>query len=116
MSQPIEHYRNEARQGRLAYQECRDCNHRIAFVRPFCDHCGGNNLDWKHADGNGHVIAQTVMHRAPTSEYRERVPYIIVLVDLTEGIRVMGHAAPSVTIGDTVGFEFRQSGDRDLLY
>ena len=44
--------------------------------------------------------ASTLVQRAPSDEFRAIVPYRIVLVDMAEGFRVMGHAAPTLGIGD----------------
>jgi hypothetical protein len=48
----------------------------------------------------GTVYASTLVQRAPSAEFRAIVPYRIVLVDMAEGFRVMGHAAPGLAIGD----------------
>jgi uncharacterized OB-fold protein len=40
------------------------------------------------AGGAGVVHAFTVVHRAP-AEYRSEVPYVVALVDLDEGVRMM---------------------------
>jgi uncharacterized OB-fold protein len=50
--------------------------------------------------GHGIVHATTLVQRAPSEEFRAIVPYRIVLVDMAEGFRVMGHAEPSLAIGD----------------
>lgn len=45
-------------------------------------------LDWVEASGRGNVHSFTVVHRAP-ADYREEVPYVVALVDLDEGVRMM---------------------------
>jgi uncharacterized OB-fold protein len=116
MQELIEHYRRDADENRLAYQECQDCGKRIAFVRPFCCRCGSASLAWKAAAGEGRVVAHTVLHRAPTADYKPRLPYAVALVDLAEGLRVMGHAAPDLRVGDQVRLSFEKHGERNLAY
>jgi uncharacterized protein len=109
-------YRSEARGGRLVFQQCRSCGHKQAFPRAFCRSCGSDGLDWLSAAGPGKIAAVSTLHRAPTPEYREKVPYLIALVDLEEGVRVMGHAAPGLAVGDSVRIGFAVHGDQHLLY
>ena len=40
------------------------------------------------AAGTGHVHSFTVVHRAPGA-YRDEAPYVVALVDLAEGVRLM---------------------------
>ncbi|MFW5678983.1 MAG: Zn-ribbon domain-containing OB-fold protein [Pseudomonadota bacterium] len=109
------HYEAEARAGRLALRACRGCGDRQAFARPFCPACGSDEVEWLTSSGRGRVAAVTVIHRAPTPDYRERVPYAIVLVDLDEGPRVMGHGSLDLAIGQPVRAGFEAHGERHLL-
>ena len=111
----IQRYLQDAREGRLAYQQCRDCGHRQAFVRPFCSACGSRSPEWKSAAGTGRVVAITTLHRAPTPDYKAAIPYAIALVELAEGPRVMGHAEPGLAIGETVTLGFAARGERTLV-
>jgi uncharacterized OB-fold protein len=96
-------------ESRLVYQSCARCAFRWAFQRTFCPACGGDAppaQTSRAAVGNGVARARTVVHRAPDDAFRGAVPYVLVLVDLDEGVRVMGHAAPAVAIGDRVRCDF----------
>lgn len=115
MQELIERHRQDAADGKLAYESCRACGHHQAFVRGFCSRCGSEDLDWKTAAGGGRVAAHSVLHRAPTPDYREKVPYAIALVDLDEGMRVMGHAALDLKPGARVSLSFAPHGERSLL-
>jgi uncharacterized OB-fold protein len=99
----------------LRYQRCIACNHPQALARHACARCGGNRLAWERASGRGVVHSATTIWRAPTEAFRARVPYAIVLVDLDEGARVMGHADPGVAIGDRVAAGFQDVDGRVLL-
>ena len=114
MQELIARYRQDAEEGRLAYEACRACGHKQPFVRGFCSRCGSDDLAWQAAAGGGRVVAHSVLHRAPTADYREKVPYAIVLVDLDEGLRVMGHAALDLKPGERVSLGFALHGERSL--
>lgn len=107
------HVHAEAAAGRMAIQRCSACGAVQAVTRPFCARCGGS-VEWETSKGRGAVAAVTVLHRAPTPEYRARTPYAIALVDLEEGPRVMGHAALDLAVGDTVQARFQDIDGRAL--
>ncbi len=46
-------------------------------------------------------MACATMHRAPTSEWKARLPYAIALIDIAEGLRVMALADNNLRAGDT---------------
>jgi uncharacterized OB-fold protein len=86
----------------LTYQRCLVCNRRWYFVRLVCPHCGSNSLAQAASCGEGEVYATTLVHRAPSPDWRDYVPYLIVLVDMREGFRTMGHARGDIHISETV--------------
>jgi hypothetical protein len=53
------------------------------------------------------VAAATVVHRPPASF--SEAPYAIVLVDLVDGIRVMGRSEPTIGPGERVTAHFTGS-------
>jgi uncharacterized OB-fold protein len=75
-------------EGVLRLQRCRACGRHVFYPRAVCPHCGSGDLAWVEASGAGAVHAFTVVHRAP-AEYRPDVPYVVALVDLEEGVRMM---------------------------
>src|SRR5690606_17521123 len=81
---------------------CASCGHAWYFRRAFCPECGANDPRDMPSAGLGIVHADTLVHRAPTDEFRALAPYRIVLVDLEEGFRMMGHGDPNLAIGDRV--------------
>jgi len=73
----------------LHYQQCPSCQHLWYFERDFCPACGHTTPNSQQALGRGVVHATTLVHRAPSDEFRAIVPYQMVLVDMAEGFRVM---------------------------
>jgi len=109
-------YRSELKAGYIAFQQCTSCCLKQHIARPFCAACGAHKLVWLRAGGTGIVVAATVLHRAPSEDWKVHLPYAIALVDLDEGLRMMAHSDPSVVIGQRVRGQVREIGERLLPY
>lgn len=101
---------------RLQYQRCGDCGHAWYFRRDFCPACGNTPPRLLVSDGRGTLYASTLVHRAPAEEFKPLVPYAIVLVDMGEGFRVMGHAEPGLALDTPVRCEMRSIAGRSIPY
>lgn len=97
----------------VSYQAC-GCGHVWYFARTFCPSCGNRDVATRVASGEGRVHAVTVVERAPTADMRALAPYTIVLVDATEGFRMMAHAEPGIAIGDPVATAIETIADRPI--
>jgi len=75
-------------EGVLRVQRCGACGRHVFYPRAVCPFCAASELDWVDASGRGRIHSYTVVHRAPP-EYREEVPYVVALVELDEGVRMM---------------------------
>ncbi|MPZ42299.1 MAG: hypothetical protein GEV05_02645 [Betaproteobacteria bacterium] len=108
------HYWAQARHGKLVLRACTDCGRRHFPPRLACPYCWSQRLQWLDASGEGTVYTYTVMQRAPQPQWLARVPYVVALVDLAEGPRMManivGDDALGVAIGERVHVCFE---DRD---
>ena len=78
-----------------------------------------SELQWKRASGNGYIYSFTVVRRAVAPVFGERLPLIVVLVDLVEGPRMLSNLVEStpedVQIGDAVQVAFTQVDDGVVL-
>ena len=96
-------------------QRCAKCGIPRFPPSHLCRACHDDAVQWFAASGAGTVHSFTVVRRAPSAAWRERVPYVIALVDLAEGIRLMGNipspGATGVSIGDAVEVVFEPRGD-----
>lgn len=101
--------------GVVRYQRCVGCGHAQRLARHACARCGSERLQWLDADGTGTVYALSEVARVPSTSFRALLPYTLVLVDLDEGARVMGHAEPGLAIGDRVVAGFFEHAGRSLL-
>jgi uncharacterized OB-fold protein len=99
----------------IAYQACR-CGHIQYFRRAFCAVCGAADPVTRTSAGRGVVYAVTLVHRAATPEAKAHVPYMIVLIDVAEGFRMMAHGAHDLRIGDHVHARFAPFAGRVVPY
>lgn len=104
--------------GELRYQVCQGCGRAQFYPRALCAGCGGTELEWAVSTGRGTIHALTVVQRAPTAAFRADVPYVVALVDLDEGVRMMANVVgcppESVAIGHRVRVVFEARGDVTL--
>jgi uncharacterized OB-fold protein len=97
------HYWAQARRGKLVLRECVECGRRHFPPRLACPHCWSQRLHWLDASGEGTVYTFTVMHRAPEPPWLSRVPYVVALVDLVEGPRMMANVVGEDALGVAIG-------------
>jgi uncharacterized OB-fold protein len=96
----------------IAFQRCQSCEHVWYFRREFCPNCGAPDQQMCQASGTGRVCALSLVHRAPSEALRALTPYLIVMIDMDEGFRIMAHGDPSVAIGDRVRARFVDFGGK----
>jgi uncharacterized OB-fold protein len=108
-------YWEGARADKLLLQQCGDCGTVRFFPRYLCTECGSDHTDWTEASGRGTVHSFTIVHRAAFPEFQVQTPYVVALIDLEEGPRMMtnivGDDALNVAIGDAVTVEFEERGN-----
>ena len=111
-------YWASAKQGRLVLRECVDCGSKHYPPRHLCPQCWSQQLQWIEARGTARVYTFTVMHRPPLPEFAAAIPYVVALVDLAEGPRMManivGDDALEVAIDEIVELCFESRGDFQL--
>ena len=94
----------------LYFQRCRDCGTKRFYPRALCTECLSQATDWVRASGRGSVYTFTVTHQNQAPGFREELPYVLALVELEEGVRMMtnivGCAPGSVRIGMPVELVF----------
>lgn len=79
-------YWDGAKAGELRLQRCGDCSHVYFPARPFCPACSSRDVAWFTASGKGTLFSYVINHRAPKGF---EAPYIIAVVQLDEGPRMM---------------------------
>lgn len=98
------------RDRRLLVKQCRDCSKFHFYPRILCPHCHSMRVDWAQVSGYGHIYTYTVARRPAGPAFKDDVPYVVALVELDEGPRMMtnivcGHP-DEVRIGERALVEF----------
>ncbi len=94
------------RRGELVLQWCNRCDKAIHYPREACPNCLGTDLGYRPAVGTGTVYAATVIPAPANPTMAGRDPYVVALIELPEGVRMMGNVFAQdpwgVTVGDPV--------------
>lgn len=75
------------RQGRLMLQTCMDCHAPRFPASRHCPHCHSECGDWLEVDGHGVVESFCTFHKAYWPGFATDVPYTVVQVRLSNGVR-----------------------------
>jgi len=90
----------------LVLQWCRSCEAPLHFPREACPACLGEDLEFRPAAGTGTVYACSAMPKAGNAGMAGRAPYVVALIDLDEGVRMLsnlvGSAAAAAAVGSRV--------------
>jgi uncharacterized OB-fold protein len=108
-------YYAAAADGRLVLQRCPSCERIVFYPRTVCPHCHTGSPEWIDASGRGRVYSFSVLHRAGSPGFEADVPYVVALVDLEEGVRMLANVvnvpAEEVEIGMPVTATFERRAE-----
>lgn len=108
--QDTEQYWAAAREHRFVIQRCASCGEHQFYPRGVCSHCLSSDLEWNEASGKGTVYSCSVNYRAPHPGFADNLPFVLAIVELEEGPRMMTNIVDcdpeSVTIGMEVTVTF----------
>lgn len=103
------------RDHKLLLQYCVACGKHQFYPRVICANCMSEQLEWREASGRGNVETYTIVTRAVSDAYAADVPYVIALITLEEGPRLMsnviGCGVESVKCGLAVEVVFERWSD-----
>lgn len=72
-------------------QKCIDCQKYIFYPKMFCPHCLSSNLEWFKSSGKGKIYSYMVVYSYQPTEFEENLPYIVAIIELEEGVRLMSN-------------------------
>lgn len=81
---------DELRRGRIVFQLCHGCGAAIWYLRTVCPNCMESDLRVEYSAGVGTVYSLTTLYRPGNPARADDIPYTVALVDLDEGIRLVG--------------------------
>ena len=82
-------YWEAAKEHRLALPHCDDCAQFWFPPSRTCPHCLSMNFAFKSVSGRGKVFSFVTFHRVYRPAFAEDVPYVVALVELDEGPRLL---------------------------
>ena len=96
---------------------CKPCGRFHFYPRPVCPECWSDDLDRRPVSGRGTVWSHTVVRFAHGAHegWKTRVPYVVALIELEEGVRMMGNVVDcrveAVRSGMSVELDYREYED-----
>lgn len=105
------YWREIPKRYRLEAGKCANCG-AIAFpLRLICLECGAREFKKMNLSGKGKLATFTITQVAPTG-FGDLVPYAVGIVEMEEGIRIMGQITDcdpeTLKIGDRLVTKFRR--------
>ncbi|MBX7453923.1 OB-fold domain-containing protein [Mycolicibacterium sp. 3033] len=100
-------------EGRLMLNACRSCGRRSLYPRPFCPFCWSEDITAVASSGRGRLYTWSVIHQN-AAPFGERTPYVVGMVDLDDGPRLMSAIEVPVAelaAGMALILAFRQDDD-----
>ena len=107
------------RRGELLIQRCSNCGQYRFYPRLACAECLSTAAEWVPSTGRGQVYSYSVVHHAPSSAFQPDCPYVLALIDLDEGVRLLSRvvdcAHDAVRVGMSVRVVFNRVVDEMAL-
>jgi hypothetical protein len=105
---------------RMALQRCRACGAFRFYPRALCPECLSDRAAWVEVSGRGTLYSFTVCHRPVSEAFAAVTPYIVALVDLEEGVRLLANLVDCpparARVGLPVSLAYEDAGDGVTLY
>lgn len=107
-----------AGRGEFVVQRCAQCNRVQWYPRARCRYCYAWDMRWERDTGHASLYSFTVVRRAADRAFNSKVPYVVAMVELEAGFRMISHvvnAEPEdISIGMPLRVTFRPQGSFQL--
>jgi uncharacterized OB-fold protein len=104
----------------MALQRCADCGTVRFYPRALCPQCLSERADWMPVSGRGTIYSFTICHRPASEAFAAATPYIVALVDLDEGVRLLSNlidcAPAQARVGMPVTLAYEDVAKEFALY
>ncbi|QJD59881.1 Zn-ribbon domain-containing OB-fold protein [Pseudomonas sp. gcc21] len=94
----------------LRLPHCTRCDSPFFYPRILCPRCHSDAIEWRQMSGRGVIYSYTVSRRPAGPAFKEMAPYIVALVDLEEGPRLLTNIltddVSAIRIGQAVSVTF----------
>ncbi|MGW6441913.1 Zn-ribbon domain-containing OB-fold protein [Lentzea sp. NPDC055074] len=109
VNRDTEYFWEGTRQGELRIQRCGGCGLLRHPPGPMCPECGATTPKYLVSEGYG-VIYSYVVHHHPQVPGKQ-TPFVIALVELDEGVRMLGELDGEPSVGQRVEVVFTKVDD-----
>ncbi|MER5619422.1 OB-fold domain-containing protein [Streptosporangium sp. NPDC002544] len=106
--------------GELKVPRCRECGDFFLYPRAYCPACMSDQVALEPVSGVATLESYVVNHRAAPG-FEGEVPYVVALVRLAEGPRLLatvtgaGEAGSGLVIDGELEVVFEQRGERKVV-
>ena len=104
----------------LHLQRCDACDRFWFPPANHCQHCWSDRFSWQPLSGRAEVYSFTVFRRAYSPELADQLPYVVAVVELEEGPRmvtnVVGCEPDAVRVGMPVEVTFTDIAEGAALH
>jgi uncharacterized OB-fold protein len=108
------HWRENARRYRMEASKCTGCNAIHLPDRLICPECGHDEFEKMNLSGKGKLKTYTIIRTAP-SGFTDFAPYAVGIVELDEGLSVLGQITDcdpeQLNLGDRLASKFRRMNE-----
>ena len=104
-------YSDGAARGVLVLQKCGSCGLVRHYPQVLCPSCYSFDVEPLESIGTGTVHSWTVAHHAFDPAFADQLPYVLLTVDMAEGVRVLGRFSGEPAMGAAVRITFEPAPD-----
>ena len=94
LPEPVAHtkpYWEACRRHELRIQRCLQCGQLIHYPKVHCPNDGSDRFDWALMSGRGTVYSFIVAQRAFHPWFKKDLPYVVAIIELAEGPKMMSN-------------------------
>jgi uncharacterized OB-fold protein len=103
-------------EGRFLVQVCDQCGRTQYPYRGMCCHCWSPAVRDQPIGGSGQVWSYSVVQRSRTAPFASWGPYVVAVIELPEGVKVISNVIGcdpgAVRVGMRVQLAFASAGDQ----
>ncbi len=108
------HWREIPERYRMEAGKCTKCGEILFPSRLVCPFCGNKEFDKINLSGKGKLLTYTIIRTAPEG-FGDFAPYAVGIVELKEGVKVMGQITDcnpeTLKTGDQLVAKFRRMNE-----
>jgi len=78
-------------QGKLSGLHCKRCGNTFLPPSVYCPRCLSDQLEWVLLSGEGEIYSWVEYHYAYHEYFKDKLPYVVAIVQLKEGPRIVSN-------------------------